>query len=242
MWCLLLCIASRRGPARHSFIGRYATYTGAGFQEGVSLSCVDEVIRLRKYAYGACEMLLNKFKVGVRAGVWVIGVAWCARLRKVSLRRLRNSPLFSSRLLWSVGVDFRVRVMHQRTWANSGACEVLLNKFRPIQGSDFDVSKVLSPVSSFRQLGTSALSRSVLPVADNSPALVAAEPCGGPVTSLFVLLAYRYPACFFFAVWNPTRSRLFHDRSLCCLQSFCVLIFVQCATEADSRACNPAFL
>lgn len=46
------------------FIGRYATYTGAGFQEGVSLSCADEVIRLRKYAYGACEMLLNKFKVG----------------------------------------------------------------------------------------------------------------------------------------------------------------------------------
>lgn len=45
------------------FIGRYATYTGAGFQEGVSLTCADEVIRLRKYAYGACEMLLNKFKV-----------------------------------------------------------------------------------------------------------------------------------------------------------------------------------
>lgn len=44
------------------FIGRYATYTGAGFQEGVSLTCADEVIRLRKYAYGACEMLLNKFK------------------------------------------------------------------------------------------------------------------------------------------------------------------------------------
>lgn len=45
------------------YIGRYATYTGPGFQEGVSLTCVDEVIRLRKYAYGACEMLLNKFKV-----------------------------------------------------------------------------------------------------------------------------------------------------------------------------------
>lgn len=49
--------------SRDRFIGRYATYTGAGFQEGVSLTCVDEVIRLRKYAYGACEMLLNKFKV-----------------------------------------------------------------------------------------------------------------------------------------------------------------------------------
>ncbi|CAN0461629.1 unnamed protein product, partial [Discosporangium mesarthrocarpum] len=44
------------------YIGRYATYTGPGFQEGVSLTCMDEVIRLRKYAYGACEMLLNKFK------------------------------------------------------------------------------------------------------------------------------------------------------------------------------------
>ncbi|CAN0331229.1 unnamed protein product [Ascophyllum nodosum] len=44
------------------YIGRYATYAGADFQEGVSLTCVDEVIRLRKYAYGACEILFNKFK------------------------------------------------------------------------------------------------------------------------------------------------------------------------------------
>ena len=64
-------IARHPPPISHdgSFIGRYATYTGAGFQEGVSLSCVDEVIRLRKYAYGACEMLLNKFKVSRRLGV-----------------------------------------------------------------------------------------------------------------------------------------------------------------------------
>ncbi|CAM9679092.1 unnamed protein product [Scytosiphon promiscuus] len=43
------------------YIGRYCTYTGDGFQEGVSLTAADEVIRLRKYAYGSCEIMLNKF-------------------------------------------------------------------------------------------------------------------------------------------------------------------------------------
>ncbi|CBJ27221.1 conserved unknown protein [Ectocarpus siliculosus] len=43
------------------YIGRYCTYTGEGFQEGVSLTAADEVIRLRKYAYGSCEIMLNKF-------------------------------------------------------------------------------------------------------------------------------------------------------------------------------------
>ena len=45
------------------YIGRYCTYTGNGFQEGVSLTAADEVIRLRKYAYGSCEIMLNKFTV-----------------------------------------------------------------------------------------------------------------------------------------------------------------------------------
>ncbi|CAM9426416.1 unnamed protein product [Phaeothamnion confervicola] len=45
----------------HGFVGRYCTYTGNGFQEGVSLTAADEVIRLRKYAYGSCEIMLNKF-------------------------------------------------------------------------------------------------------------------------------------------------------------------------------------
>lgn len=45
------------------YIGRYCTYTGEGFQEGVSLTAADEVIRLRKYAYGSCEIMLNKFTV-----------------------------------------------------------------------------------------------------------------------------------------------------------------------------------
>lgn len=42
------------------FHGRYVTYTGSEFLEGVSLSYSDEVVRLRKYAYGACEIMLNK--------------------------------------------------------------------------------------------------------------------------------------------------------------------------------------
>ncbi|CAM9295184.1 unnamed protein product [Phaeothamnion confervicola] len=41
------------------YIGRYCIYTGSEFKEGVSLTAVDEVTRLRKYAFGACEMMLN---------------------------------------------------------------------------------------------------------------------------------------------------------------------------------------
>lgn len=86
----ILCVACAYLSPRllsFRFIGRYATYTGPGFQEGVSLTCVDEVIRLRKYAYGACEMLLNKFKVWQRLlveGVVLprVGLGWvgCAVL------------------------------------------------------------------------------------------------------------------------------------------------------------------
>jgi hypothetical protein len=42
--------------------GRYVMYTGAGFQEGVSLSYIDEVIKFRKFAYGACELVFNRLK------------------------------------------------------------------------------------------------------------------------------------------------------------------------------------
>lgn len=68
-----------RGTSYHTqargYIGRYCTYTGDGFQEGVSLTAADEVIRLRKYAYGSCEIMLNKFTVGVgkQAGVGYAG-------------------------------------------------------------------------------------------------------------------------------------------------------------------------
>lgn len=51
------------GIQARGYIGRYCTYTGDGFQEGVSLTAADEVIRLRKYAYGSCEIMLNQFKV-----------------------------------------------------------------------------------------------------------------------------------------------------------------------------------
>jgi hypothetical protein len=39
---------------------RYVVYTGPEFQEGVSFSYIDEVIKFRKFAYGACEMVFNR--------------------------------------------------------------------------------------------------------------------------------------------------------------------------------------
>lgn len=39
--------------------GRYVTYTGNGFQEGVSLTVHDEIIRFQKYSFGAAEMMFN---------------------------------------------------------------------------------------------------------------------------------------------------------------------------------------
>ena len=75
--CGSLVFAQARG-----YIGRYCTYTGDGFQEGVSLTAADEVIRLRKYAYGSCEIMLNKFTVSctrlpgplARSGMALTGV------------------------------------------------------------------------------------------------------------------------------------------------------------------------
>jgi len=34
------------------YIGRYVTYTGDDFREGLSLTIHDEITRMRKYAYG----------------------------------------------------------------------------------------------------------------------------------------------------------------------------------------------
>ncbi len=48
-----------RAPQVRGFIGRYVTYTGPGFREGVSLSFHDEVARFRKYALGCCEVVFN---------------------------------------------------------------------------------------------------------------------------------------------------------------------------------------
>ena len=61
---------------KHGYYGRYVTYTTynaikkvnkytekevtESFEEGVSLTYQDEQIRLRKYAYGVCEIMFNK--------------------------------------------------------------------------------------------------------------------------------------------------------------------------------------
>lgn len=37
--------------------GRYVVYCGEGFEEGISLSYVDELKKLTKFAFGACELL-----------------------------------------------------------------------------------------------------------------------------------------------------------------------------------------
>ncbi len=55
-------------------------------QEGVSLSYNDELIRLRKYAYGSCEMVFNKLKDWPRQGV-ISSLYWCER-PETALRNL----------------------------------------------------------------------------------------------------------------------------------------------------------
>ncbi|WWC87221.1 uncharacterized protein L201_002109 [Kwoniella dendrophila CBS 6074] len=41
---------------------RWATYTGGAFEEGVSLTCDDEINRWQKYAFGCSELLFHPFK------------------------------------------------------------------------------------------------------------------------------------------------------------------------------------
>jgi hypothetical protein len=62
-------------------------YTGSDFQEGVSMSYIDEVIKFRKFAYGACEMVFHPFK------------DW---LCKGPLTTLIKNYLGSNSILWSV--------------------------------------------------------------------------------------------------------------------------------------------
>lgn len=45
----------------NGYYGRYITYTGPGFIEGVSLCYSDEIIKFRRYSYGACEIMFNRF-------------------------------------------------------------------------------------------------------------------------------------------------------------------------------------
>ncbi|KJY01756.1 glycosyltransferase family 2 protein [Zymoseptoria brevis] len=44
------------------YICRLASYTGDGFQEGVSLTVYDELARWEKYAYGCSELIFNPFR------------------------------------------------------------------------------------------------------------------------------------------------------------------------------------
>ncbi len=44
------------------FIGRYITYTGPDFKEGLSLTVHDEITRWRKYAFGCSELVFNPLK------------------------------------------------------------------------------------------------------------------------------------------------------------------------------------
>ena len=41
------------------YTGRYITYTGPDFKEGLSLSIHDEISRMRKYAFGCSELVFN---------------------------------------------------------------------------------------------------------------------------------------------------------------------------------------
>lgn len=41
---------------------RWATYSNNGFEEGVSLTCSDELARWQKYAYGCSEIIFNPIR------------------------------------------------------------------------------------------------------------------------------------------------------------------------------------
>ena len=50
------------------WIVRFASYTGEGFKEGVSLTIYDEITRWEKYAYGCSEIVFHPFKEWPRKG------------------------------------------------------------------------------------------------------------------------------------------------------------------------------
>lgn len=47
---------------------RFASYTGEGFQEGVSLTVYDELARWEKYAYGCNELLFHPLRYWITRG------------------------------------------------------------------------------------------------------------------------------------------------------------------------------
>jgi len=50
------------------WIIRWATYANCGFQEGVSLTCVDELSRWQKYAWGCSEIIFHPIKYWPKRG------------------------------------------------------------------------------------------------------------------------------------------------------------------------------
>lgn len=50
------------------YVVRFASYTGEGFKEGVSLTVYDELNRWEKYAYGCSELVFHPFKDWWRRG------------------------------------------------------------------------------------------------------------------------------------------------------------------------------
>ena len=46
------------------YIGRYISYTGEEFKEGVSLSYIDEVGKFNKYTYGHMKYYLHRLNNG----------------------------------------------------------------------------------------------------------------------------------------------------------------------------------
>jgi hypothetical protein len=47
---------------RQGWTLRWATYSDWGFQEGVSLTCADELARWQKYAYGVSEIVFHPIR------------------------------------------------------------------------------------------------------------------------------------------------------------------------------------
>jgi Glycosyl transferase family group 2 len=72
------------------YIGRYALYTGDGFQEGVSVTIHDEIKKLKKIAYSSEEMIFCPCK------------DWC---RKGPISTLLKNYLTTSRIPWHARVN-----------------------------------------------------------------------------------------------------------------------------------------
>lgn len=54
--------------ANQGKFGRFVLYTGPNFKEGVSLSFDDEIIKYKRFAFGACEICFNPFKKWLTKG------------------------------------------------------------------------------------------------------------------------------------------------------------------------------